>query len=478
MDKNNSSIILLEPVQRTSKNVKQIAKTVYSVATGKYEAPAQCCERTYKDFLSSNISVFNSSYHFDWYLFPCHCETTKRLNFDPLENTHDAVFFLQFCRFFQGGPKYSEGQIGSAPDIRMAICKKAIDQWFNPKYHETYWIRLLKILQHLDYTLRSLIILETPEAYQYFVFILKEICFPYFKDNDNDRYQDLYTYDINFHQNIAFFNYLSMEYVSVKTSSDPKISDEKEILIKVYQNIVSNIKDAKGNLQKDVFSLIKNSTNGKYILDISDNKKKNLEKAKNIKKQNHKSTDLKKLEEKENKETEKNNVVENKFKDDAKTKNNTETTNFKDSEINKDTNDKNIENDIKNSSTEEQHIIKKIDSGGNKQKQTWSKYFWGILKFLSGVIMVIAIIWPVSKVWVFLKLNIIFVVVPTPLLIISGVLLLILASHMQDRLHAKPEFVQQQPEQIDLNNILEHAVNYSKNKNQIQLENNFDQQRY
>lgn len=477
MDKNNPNIILLKPKQRTSENVKEIARAVYSVATGKYEAPAQCCERTYEDFLSENISIIGDSGHFDWYLFPCHCETTKCLNFDPLENIHDAIFFLWFCKFFQEGPKYSKEQIGDAPDTRMAICKKAIDQWFNPECHETYWIRLLKILQHLDYTLRSLMILETPEAYQYFVFILKEICLPYFKDDNNDRYQDLYRYDANFHQNIAFFNYLSTEYLSVKSSSNAKVYKEEEILTRAYQNIVGNIKDTKGNLKKNVFSLKRNSANGKYVLDILDSRRKNPEKENGIGEGNKKSTDLKKLEEKEN------SIAISGFKNDVERENNVETINFKASKINKDINNKNIKDDVEDSSTEDnsaekQYIIKTIDSDGNKQQQTRSKYFLGWLKLLSCIIMIIAVIWPVLKVFVFPKLNIIFVVIPTPLLIIGGIFLLVLISYMQNKSCEKPEFVQQQSGRKALNNVLEHTKNYSKNKGQIQLENNLNKRQH
>ncbi len=262
MKKSNQDIDLVDDSKRISENIEKIAKVVYSVAIGKCKTHIKCCDKTYEGFLVEGTNIFDNNYHFDWYLFPCHCGSEDRLNFDPLENKYDAVFFLHFYKCFEKGPKYSESQIGNAPDIRMAICKKAIDQWFDPNRNETYWIRLVKILQHVDYTLRSLMVLKTPEAHQYFEFILKEICLPYFSDVTNDRYRKLYTYDKNFNDNIAFFNYLSQEFNSVQKSG---IFNEKEILCKAYNNVFNNISNGEGRLKKGRFHVQKHDTAGKYF---------------------------------------------------------------------------------------------------------------------------------------------------------------------------------------------------------------------
>ena len=98
MKKSNQDIYLIHYSKRTSKNIEKIAEVVYSVATGKCETNIQCCQETYKNFLVGVTNIFNSSRHFDWYLFPCHCVSEDRLNFDPLENEYDALFFLHFCK--------------------------------------------------------------------------------------------------------------------------------------------------------------------------------------------------------------------------------------------------------------------------------------------------------------------------------------------------------------------------------------------
>ena len=249
MNKIDPNIIKLTCSKRTVENIENIAQAMYYVAIGKFKAPIQFCTKTYETLLVEDVNIFDTNHHFDWYLFPCHCESVKYLNFDPFENKYDALFFLYFCRCFEEGPKYSKEQIGNAPDIRMAICKKAIDQWFDPKRNETYWIRLLKVVQHLDYTLRSLMILESKDAYRYFEFILKEICLPHFKDV-NCRYKLLYKHDKNFNNSIAFLNYLSCKFDEIKKSG---VSDEKEILHKVYDNVFNNVSDRKNSLKKVPF---------------------------------------------------------------------------------------------------------------------------------------------------------------------------------------------------------------------------------
>ena len=263
---------------RTSEDIEKIAVTVYSVASGACETSIQCCEKTYEDFLVEGTNVLDGCKNFDWYLFPCHCGSEDRLNFDPLKNKHDANFFLHFCRCFEKGPRYSKEQIGNAPDIRMAICKKAIDQWFDPKRNEKYWIRLLKILQHLDYTLRSLMILEASETYQYFEFILKEICLPHFQDINDNRYKELYTQDKNYNDNIAFLNYLSQEFSSIQKSG---ISDEKKILRKAYDNVFNNIRDGEGKLKKGRFHVQRNDTAGESSSSNLD-KKSDLDKKADV----------------------------------------------------------------------------------------------------------------------------------------------------------------------------------------------------
>ena len=46
-----------------------------------------------KFLLACNTSIFApAAGHFDWYLFPCHCETNKDLSFEE----NDIMFYQEF----------------------------------------------------------------------------------------------------------------------------------------------------------------------------------------------------------------------------------------------------------------------------------------------------------------------------------------------------------------------------------------------
>ena len=194
-----------------SNNKEEKAKGLFDVATKKAYSPLAGfpCDKTYEELLQEGINIYGNVGHFDWYLFPSHCRTAGVLNCDIDEDEGMTKFFLNFSDYLfrknnSIDEKYLDAPVSDeykknftndeindltkAPDISFAVCKKAVEQWCSMDRKNQRGIRFSKIVQYIDFMLRSLIYLyqvseekdmiKTPLKH-YLIFVKAHIIDPY-----------------------------------------------------------------------------------------------------------------------------------------------------------------------------------------------------------------------------------------------------------------------------------------------------------
>ena len=193
------------------------AAGLFDVATKKAYSPLVDfpCEKTYEDLLQEGRNIYGDVGHFDWYLFPCHCRKAGILNFDIDEDEEMTKFFLNFSsQLFLKDDNLNvsipenydkscftkeefDNYVKIAPDIRFSVCKKAVSQWYSDNRVNQRGIRFSKIIQHIDFTLRSLIYLSHIAGNKDMIEDPLKHCLIFVKTHIIDPYKNCFEKEIN-----------------------------------------------------------------------------------------------------------------------------------------------------------------------------------------------------------------------------------------------------------------------------------------